>query len=167
MFTYILILMRFLQPENTYGVTWDYEPVAKAIAAHAESDPLWPKEDDGVLKTAGILVSQAWFESRFNPDAVGDHGDAIGLYGTHWQTAGLDQEHQDLLTDPSFATETFLRLAKQSFSICRGFPEFERLGWYAHGGNGCTNEDGRKKSRHRFYKSEWVLRRNPFVESMQ
>ncbi len=65
------------------GAAWrnTYETTAEAFAEHSESSPLFcsqrsdgtcaPSQDD-VRKTAALLVSVSWFESRHNPQAKGD-----------------------------------------------------------------------------------------------
>jgi|SRR5208283_702645 hypothetical protein len=163
MFAFILALMSFLQPTNAPGVKWDYEPTARAIAKYSFSNPLWPREERGIERTADLLVSLSWFESNYNPDAEGDGHASFGLYQMTPGTAGSSP---DALKDPDTATRIALSLIRTSFRICKDYPADERLGWYAHGGNSCANSDGRKKSKHRMWKAEWLGSKVPMPESV-
>ncbi len=162
MIEFILSLMSLLQSPSAPGVTWDYAPVATAIAHAAEKDPLWPRDAGGVERTVDTLVSFAFFESNFQADAVGDEGGSIGLFQINPVTAGVSA---DALTDPEFAAETAIRLLRVSMTICRERPESERYAWYAHGGSGCSSKAGRLKSQHRYWKAEWLQRTRPLPES--
>jgi hypothetical protein len=163
MISFVLLLMRFLQPEDSYGVTWDYEPLAKSIAYHAENEPLWPRNENGVERTSDLLVAMIWFESRYDSERVGDDGSSCGAYQISPGTAQLTCEE---LKDPEIGTTTAMRLIRESFAICKDRPFRDRLSWYAHGGNGCASEDGAKKSRHRFYKAEFLQEKVSMAESM-
>src|SRR5271156_5383308 len=162
MIEFILSLMSLLQSPTAPGVTWDYTPVAVAIARAAQKDPLWPRDAGGAEKTIDTLVSFAFFESTFQADAVGDHGGSVGLFQINPETA---RASADALTDPLFAAETAIRLLRVSMEVCKDRPESERYAWYAHGGKGCSSPSGRLKSRHRFWKAQWLQRTRPLPES--
>jgi hypothetical protein len=148
MFAWVLSLMIAVQPNAPWRDT--YESTAHAIAkVVAEEEPLFAGEL-GRERTAAVLVSIAWFESTFNPAAVGDHGRSRGLY----QIQGEGE-----LSDPVEATRVALRLVRASFRVCRARTMDERLGWYAAGGKDC--ERGLRESRHRLLKAKWLVKNRP------
>ncbi len=66
---------------------------------------------------APVLVALAWHESRFNPEAVGDHGTAHGLWQSH--------------RDPSLTG--VVQDINASLRACAYLPWFERLSRYTSG----------------------------------
>jgi len=139
MLAWVLSLMVLLQPRAPWLATFHDTAAAVADVVLVEQ-PLF-EGAHGRERTAALLVSVAWFESTFRPDALGDHGQAHGLYQVH--------DHGEL-ADAREATRTALALMRQSFRACRALPMEERLAWYAAGGaDGCTSEAGRRASRHR------------------
>lgn len=97
----VLIWMSSLQPEAPWLESYPETAQAIADACDEEAEP---------LKCAAILVSLAWFESTFRPDATGDNGRAHGLYQSHHVKRGASVEEQ---------TREALRHVKQSFRQCR------------------------------------------------
>lgn len=134
-----------------------YDEVAKAIADESNEHPVF-SGDDGSRKTAALLVAIAYYESRFRPDAVGDHGRSLGLFQI--QPATVSSESPFSLTTPREAARVALKLVRTSFHVCRSEALEEQLGWYAAGGNECK-EAGRKKSVWRFHLAARILRAQP------
>ena len=129
--------MVLLVPRATWRET--YEATAQGVVDGAHDEPVFDGAY-GVEKTIALDVSVAMFESTFNPNAVGDHGAAKGLY----------QVHGAMPENARQATVEANRMMRQSFKACRSRPLEERLAWYASGGaTGCENPGGQKASRHR------------------
>jgi len=149
---WILGLMVAMQPQAPWRST--YEATAHAIAdAVAGAEPLFAG-DRGRERTAALLVSLGWFESTFDPHALGDHGRAHGLFQVHG--------HGEL-ADPDEAVGLALELVRTSMRACRNRPLEERLAWYAGGGYDCSapSADALKKSRHRVLKAMWLAKHVP------
>ena len=153
MIQWILSLMLLLQPTAPWKDT--YEQTATSISQASKKYPIFqgPK---GTEETATLLISVAWFESRFNPKAVGDHGKSFGLYQQQLHV-GLDKE---ALFDTDVATKVAIDQFKVSFRVCRNRPIEEKLGWYAAGKDDC--ERGLQESRHRMLKARWLFKNHPY-----
>ncbi len=150
MIAWILSLLIIAQPIAPWRD--NYENVARGIAsAVEENEPLF-KGDNGREKTAALLVSLAWYESRFDVFATGDKGKSHGLY---------QQQRMGNLSDPKEATVVAIGQLRLSMRICRGRVTEELLGWYAAGGEGCDR--GLRESRHRVMKAFWLLRNHPRI----
>jgi hypothetical protein len=78
---------------------------------------------------AAMLLVQAWRESRFKKDAVGDKGKALGP----WQ---LHRAPSQVLTDLGLATRITLARLHESETLCPAHP----LATYAKGN--CKNKEG-------------------------
>jgi hypothetical protein len=148
MIQWILFVMLMLQPNAPWKDT--YAETAKAIAEVSHTNPLFEGEK-GEQKTAALFVSLAWYESRFNPKAIGDHGKSFGLY---------QQQGHGEISDSRVATEVAYNQIKTSFRVCNGKPIEDRLGWYAAGGPTC--DYGLRESRHRMLKAFWLVGKFPF-----
>jgi hypothetical protein len=147
--------------EHGYGpVPWEatYPATADALAAAAIAEPLFDGAR-GAEHTLDLLVSLAWFESHFNPTAVGDGGASVGLFQIAPATAGATRAQ---LLDPAQAAPIAIRLLRQSRRICKGRPVEEQLAWYARGGGGCSDK-GYELSRHRWAKAKWLYTAHPLV----
>ncbi len=147
---WILSLMLLLQPTAPWSGT--YAATATAIDQVVHEQPsLFTDDLEGLQKTAAVLVSLAWFESTFKPNAVGGGGRFRGLY----QTGG----HGDL-ADPVVATRVALALVRESFELCRARPLEERLAYYAAGGASCRDvpPDALARSRYRILKAMWLVK---------
>ena len=150
---WILTLMLALVPGSPYEGT--FAATAAAIDQAAHEAPLYPGED-GPARTAAQLVALAWFESRFDPKAVGDHGNSLGLFQVGVSNlASLGIERDDLF-DPKKAADAALRMIRTSFVVCRVRPKEERLAHYAAGGPDCSK--GGNESRHRTALAARLLR---------
>lgn len=141
----ILTIMVALQPSAPWRDS--YEKTAIGIYEGAQAEPIFSGEY-GIQRTIALDIAIAWFESRFNPQAVGDKGKSWGLY----QVQGHGQS-DDVKTQTIIANKMVL----QSFRVCKSKPLDERLGWYAAGGNDC--ERGLRESRHRMGKAQWIFRK--------
>lgn len=151
--SWILSLMVAMQPEAPWKDT--YASTASAIdqAVH-EEEPLFENDPVGREKTAALLVSLAWFESTFRPNAVGGRGRLRGLY----QIGGRGD-----LSDPLRASRAAIELLRDSFRACAARPVEERLVVYAAGGTTCKEARPAvlKKSRDRVAKARWLVKRFP------
>jgi hypothetical protein len=172
--TWTLLIMSLAQPVRP---SWSdtYERQAEADVTAAERAPLY-KGDLAVPKTVALMVSLAWFESSFKPDAKGDHGASWGLFQVAPSTGQVfvARAHEraaawgdvlnpwsgakDELLDVDRAAFLALEVMRESFIACRRRPADEVLGWYAAGGEGCR---GIKESRARVHKAQWLLRQAP------
>jgi len=145
--SWILSLMILLQPNAPWKS--DYENIATGIEQGAKRVPVF-QGDSAVKMTIALDVSLAWYESRYDRHAVGDHGTAHGLYQVH---APEDETIEEQTVNANL-------LLKHSFKVCIANPLNERLAWYASGkGDGCENEGGRKASRHRMATAMWLFRK--------
>lgn len=141
MLEWVIGLMLQLQPNSPWIDT--YFDTAIAITEAAEQSPLF-RGDDGAKQTAAILVSLSWFESRFQPDAVGDNGSSCGAFQIQPRTSTRYTCAE--LQDPAYAAGEAIRLIRQSFRVCAARPLPERLAWFAGGGS-CVR--GIRESKHR------------------
>lgn len=165
---WILAAMTALEPESPYRET--FARTAHAIAAESSRSPLPGQTED---RTAAIVLGVAWFESRFQVDAMGDCEKSTA-FGTcapgakRPRSLGLMQigvdnlrayqvASEDAVSDPAVNVRVGLSMARQSFKICAARPLPDRLAWYAKGGNGCPRDtDGVLKSQHRVNKAIWI-----------
>ncbi len=126
-----MALMLLLVPGPT---RWDdtFPSTAAAIAEAASEDPLWPPEDNGVARTAAILLAFGFTESRYRPDAVDPSGFTFGLFqvSRQWGT-------RKSLLDPATAAQTAIRLLRESMRVCAKRPEAERWAWFTDGTATC------------------------------
>lgn len=142
MSAWILSLLIALQPVAPWRAS--YENTAKEIAQGIEeSKPLFSEPRKG----AALLISLAWFESRFDVNAIGDHGKSFGLY----QQQGLGP-----INGAKRQTVIAIEQIRKSMRICANRPLVEMLGWYAAGGPNCDR--GLRESRHRVLKAMWIER---------
>ena len=167
------VLLMMLKAEPTSPIKHTFAKTALAIARAAERDPLFA----GPLaaeRTAAQLVSVAWFESHFKPDAIGDHDRrADGTKGEprsfcamqigKSNFAALGITRAEILGDIDVCIDAGLRMMHISYAVCRGIPIEERLAHYAGGGGSCPihNADAVRKSKHRVAKSHWLFRAVP------
>lgn len=156
---WVLAAMTSLQ--RTAPWSSSYPDVAAAIAAEASAHPLYPGPD-GAQRTAALLVSWTFRESRFDAGAVGDHGAARGLMQPH----SVHAPDADL-TDPATNLAVAGKLLRDSAWVCRARPEAERWAWYIHGRAGCpTDERSLRISRARSAEAAALLR-NVVVEDVE
>lgn len=180
----VLSAMRTLEPSSPYDAT--FETTAYVVADESSRSPLFEGEE-GAVRTAALVTSVAWFESRFQPDAAGDC-DRTTRSGTCAAGArpssfcllqinasnhrALAVTADEIRTDVAACVRAGLRMMHASLGICRRLPFEERLAHYAGGGPTCESpsEDARRKSRHRVAKAIWIYRQmssstRPQVES--
>lgn len=141
-YSWVLAAMMRLQPNAPWVAT--YSETAEAIAKASSEDPLFAG-DAGPKKTAAVLVALAYFESNFNPNAIGDQGKSFGLFQIQPPTAKIDAS---LLQLPRNAAYVAIDLIRTSFSVCKDQPFAEKLAWYAAGSSKCLDA-GKKPSEHR------------------
>lgn len=114
-----------LQPKAAWRST--YESTAEAIAKVSAQQPLF--DENGPHRTAGLLVSLAWHESRFKLDA-----NSKNRWFCLYQ---VQREHlkdvKKATHDAEFCTRIAVKLIKQSFEACKNLPRFERLTMYVSG----------------------------------
>jgi hypothetical protein len=157
MVAWILSLMVALQATAPWSATYRDTAVAFDRAAHAS--PLWDDED-GVAKTAALLVATSWYESRFDPQAIAEDGSPTYCLG-QVDPRGVFATPQALLHDTALCVGTMLVLMHESFRVCalRGRSELDRLGQYTGGGGRCDR--GLRESRLRAGLAAALLRAHP------
>ncbi len=163
-----LVLAWMVSLEPSSPLRSSFERTAEAIARESNRSPL-PGLDE--LRTAAVVTSLAWFESRFRVDAEGDclgapdrsgAGQATGTCpkGSRPRSLGLLQIgvsnlaglriSRDEALDVDGNVRAGLAMARRSFRVCASRPLHERLAWYAAGGPACsTDPDAVAKSQHR------------------
>lgn len=162
---WVLALMLKAEPAHEQSPWRDtYESTAAAIAKAADRNPL-PLGADAAERTAALLVSVAWFESHFQPNAEGDKPKladgsrgrarsvcAMQVHESNYAQLGVTRAA--LQEDVQTCFDTGLRLLHVSFGVCRARPLEHRVAHYAGGGNGCpTNGEATSKSIHRVKKA--------------
>jgi hypothetical protein len=158
MSTWILSLMLLLQPPGITPWWTSYERTAETIAQVSKADPVFSGVH-GADRTAALLVALGWFESRFRPDAVGDHGRSLCMLQvgeSNLKALGVTREA--MLTDLETCLHAGLKMIRTSFAACGANPLDERLGHYAAGGQGCR---GIKESKHRLGLAMRLFRDHP------
>ncbi len=151
-----------------------YASTAAAIAKVASASPL---PGHTVEETAAEIVSVAWFESHFQPDAVGDCTDAknfpvscrkpgatphsfcaVQINETNFR--GYGTTRAEVLGSIERCLEIGLRIMRDSYRVCAGRPAGEKLAFYAAGGYGCsTKKDATAKSSHRVLLGRYLWKR--------
>ncbi|WP_394847388.1 hypothetical protein LZC95_07975 [Pendulispora brunnea] len=127
--------MTLLQPTAAWSST--YESTASAIAYVVDTEPALFSGDTDKSETAALLVAVSWYESRFNPRALGDGGRSWGLF----QMRGGGPRY----FDPVIAARGALRAMRTSLDACSDQLPADRLAAYASGS--CAR--GRRESRAR------------------
>jgi len=130
---WVLGIMNAHQPSAPWS--YSYGETSTAIAEASNAEPL-TKEADGAAKTASILIALAEHESHFHPNAIGDHGDSLGLFQIQPPTARVDG---NMLLVPRTAAPIAIELVRTSFRVCHKLPWEDRLAWYAGGGGKCPD----------------------------
>jgi hypothetical protein len=149
---WVVSLLVALEPSAPWAST--YEKTAEAIANAATSDPLYAREADGEARTAALLVSLAWYESRFKPDAVSKDKRTLCLYQLDKSYFG---EPQKALGDPDLCTRTALTVVRRSLEACRARAPEDRLAFFVSGH--CDR--GGPDSRYRMFLAKKVLKEHP------
>lgn len=129
--TTIMAMLYHLEPMGPYVP--HYQEIATAVTKAANEQPLFPQHESGSQATAAILISLAWYESRFHTNVVGDNGKSFGLFQIQPPTAKVDGK---LLLLPMNAAFIATDLVRESFRQCEKRPWTERLSWYVSS-NGC------------------------------
>lgn len=153
--SWVLLLMTSLRIQ--YGeqpAPWaeTYPDTAAAIATTCEARPMPGLKKD---QCAAVYVDLGWHESRWQIDAVHDHGAGYGLFGTHAGTLG-----RPVPFDAQGQAWAVNELLDTSWRICAKHPLEDRLGWYAHGATGC--EHRLELSRFRMHEAAHLLRDHPY-----
>lgn len=167
----VLAMMLHAEPDAVRS-PWraTYDSTAAAIARASVASPLYAG-DDGPGRTAAVLVSIAWFESRFDPRAEGDRprradgslGAATSFCAFQINAANLGWlgvTRERLLEDVDACVAAGLRMARVSLRICRAEPPEHALDWYASGGDGCFRPP-RDEGAHRMRKAMWLFATTP------
>jgi hypothetical protein len=149
---WVVGLMVALEPQAPWRPT--FEKTAEAIARVAESDPLFDDKEKGEERTAALLVSIAWYESRLKPNAKSANGQWFCLYQ-------VDKRHlpdpQKALDDPEVCTRAAIKIIKGSLAKCASHPEGERLAFFMSG----SCDRGLPDSRYRTFLAAKLLREHP------
>ena len=116
-------------------------------------------------------MAVAWYESRFQQDAEGDHERLAGgkkgepnsfcamqIGKSNFRGLGVTRNDVQKSIDTCIATG--LRLMHISFGVCRAQPLEHRLDHYAVGGDGCTTPP-RDEGGHRIRKALWLYKAVP------
>lgn len=149
---WVVSLLTALEPSAPWSDT--YARTAEAIAKVAESDPLFASEADGAARTATVLVSLAWYESHFKPDARSKDGKTLCLYQV--QRSSFD-DPKEALKDPELCTRAAMKLLHRSLGECKTRHADERLALYMSG----QCDRGGQESRYRMYLARKLLKDHP------
>ncbi len=145
-------MMVALEPSAPWRST--YDKTAEAIAKVAEAEPLF---DGDAPKTAALLVSVAWHESRLKPNAVSSNGKWVCLYQ-------VDKRHLEdwkkAVDDPEVCTRAAMKLLRQSLAACAKQPADDRLAFFMSGT--CTK--GLPESRYRMFLAKKLLAKHPLPQ---
>jgi hypothetical protein len=145
-------LLAALEPTAPWSTT--YEKTAEAIARVSESEPLFAAEDQGEERTATLLVSIAWYESRLKPNARSKNGRWYCLYQVD---KSYLPDPEKALTDPEMCTRAALKLLRRSLETCSARPLDERLATFMSG----RCDRGGAESRYRMFLAKKLLRDHP------
>ena len=120
-----------------------YADIAETIAnVTVEEEPVFGGELDAArARTALLLASIASYESHFAArvdDCRVSLGGALGL----WQTVA---PRAKVCSDRASAARVALSMVRQSFDVCAGYEELDRLGFYTDGA--CGRDRGRSRWR--------------------
>lgn len=147
---WVVGLMAALEPSAPWRGT--YEKTAEAIARVAESEPLF--EEKGEERTASLLVSLAWYESRFKANAKSSNGQWYCLYQ-------IDKRHladpEKALQDPEVCSRAAVKILRTSLKACEKHPLDERLAVFMSGA--CDR--GVADSKYRMFLAGKLLREHP------
>ena len=149
---WVVGLLAALEPKAPWSHT--YEKTAEAIARVSESEPLFAPEEKGEERTAALLVSIAWYESRLKPNAKSANGRWYCLY--QLGKAYLPDAEKSL-TDPEMCTRAAVKVLRKSLDLCKTRPLEERLANYV---SGACNRGG-VESRYRFHLARKLLKEHP------
>jgi hypothetical protein len=142
-------MMTSLEPSAPWSST--YDRTADAIAKLAEAEPLF---EGDAPRTAALLVSVAWYESRLKPNAVSSNGRWVCLYQ-------LDKRHLDdpkkALEDPETCTRAAMKILRASLASCAKRAGDERLAMFMSG----TCDKGLPESRYRMFLAKQLLAKHP------
>lgn len=142
-------MMLGLEPSAPWRPT--YDKTADAIAKVANAEPLF---DGDAGRTAALLVSVAWHESRLKPDAVSKNGQWLCLYQ-------LDKRHLEdpkkALGDPETCTRAAMKILRESLAKCAKRPHGEQLAMFMSG----SCDKGLPESRYRMFLADRLLAKHP------
>lgn len=150
--SWVVGLLAALEPTAPWRDT--YEKTAEAIARVAESEPLFAVEDQGEERTAALLVSMAWYESRLKPNARSKNGRWFCLY--QLARSYLPNAEQ-ALTDPEMCTRAAVKVVRKSLDLCKARPLNERLAFFTSG----QCDRGGVESRYRMFLASKLLKEHP------
>ncbi len=139
--TLVLAALNKIEPFGPFVP--QYGELSEAIAQASNEDPLFPEDEHGCRKTAAILIAVAWYESRFQPNAVGNQGKSFGLY----QIRPVEGVPSNAVTNPRSASFVVIDQIRTSFEACKNQPYGERLLCYvSSNGPASTKQEAVKKS---------------------
>lgn len=149
---WVLGLLAALEPKAPWSHT--YEKTAEAIARVSESEPLFAPEDGGEERTASLLVSIAWYESRLKPNAKSANGRWYCLYQLG---KSYLPDPEKSLTDPEMCTRAAVKVLRRSLDLCKSRRLEERLANFMSG----QCDRGGAQSRQRFFLAKKLLKEHP------
>lgn len=137
MWEYILGLVVSLSTADNYA----FVQAADAVVA---SEPPIFDGPDGRQRSAALLVAVAWYESKFQLDAVGDGGRSVCAMQIFYGKRAL-------LRDADACLRTGYRMLRASARACPSHP----VAVYARGS--CASAEGRRLSNHRMQLAKKLL----------
>lgn len=150
--TWVVALLTALEPAAPWSDT--FEKTAEAIARVSSTEPLFPVDARGEERTATLLVSLAWYESRFKPSAKSKNGRWYCLYQVD---KGHFADPEKALSDPELCTRTAVRLLRESLNRCKARAPDDRLAAYTSG----QCDRGGPESRYRMFLAKKLLKDHP------
>jgi hypothetical protein len=156
--TQVTIMAMLYQLESHSPHVPKFGEIARSIEEASNHDPLFPDHVSGSEATAAILVSLAWFETRFHANLIGDNGRSFGLYQIQPPTAKVEA---GILLVPATASKVAVDLIRTSFIKCDHLPWPARLSWYiASKGCGSPHPVVVKKSMDRLLMAQSLFRKH-------
>ncbi len=146
---WVVGMMMALEPSAPWRPT--YERTADAIVKVVDAEPLFEGDPS---RSAALLVSVAWHESRLKPDAVSKNGLWLCLYQ-------VDKRHladpKKALEDPEVCTRAAMKILRASLKACAARPVDERLAFFMSG----KCDRGLPESRYRMFMAKKLLEKHP------
>lgn len=150
--SWVVGLLAALEPQSPFRAT--YEKTAEAIARVSESEPLFPVDEEGEERTATLLVSLAWYESRFQPNARSRNGRWYCLYQLE---KGWLPDAKASLSDQEMCTRAAVKVVRRSLEACQSRPLNDRLAQFTSG----RCDRGGVESRYRMFLASKLLKEHP------
>jgi hypothetical protein len=160
MVSWILSLMLFLAPHSQYRESFD--KTATAIDEVAHEHPIYDG-NDGPERTVVELVAVSFWESSFNPRAIGhdSFGRSLGLAQIHESNLKQNDTDEEGIFDVKKNLTVAAIMMRESHRICRKTEWIFQLAEYATGRAICSHPDGVKASFLRLTIADQLLKSFP------